>query len=72
MNRRVFVPITDEILYDHPELINGPLVPYRPGTPCHHWLAVEINPAEDHPTKPKRRSQRLRYAPEHIRPTLYT
>ena len=34
----VFVPITDEILYEHPELTQNGLVPYRTGQPCFHWL----------------------------------
>lgn len=55
MSRYVFVPLTDEILYEHPELINGPIVPYRAGNACYHWLSVELNP-EDQPrpkTKPR-------------------
>lgn len=31
MDQVVFVPLSDDILFDHPELINGPLVPYTPG-----------------------------------------
>ncbi len=46
MGRKVFVPLTDEILYDHPELINGPVLPYTAGQACHHWLSVELNPEE--------------------------
>ena len=46
MGKKVFVPLTDELLYDHPELINGPLLPYAAGRPCYHWLAVELNPAD--------------------------
>lgn len=30
MGAKVFVPLTDEVLYEHPELIAGPLRPYRP------------------------------------------
>ncbi len=41
--KRVFVPITDEMLYEHPELINGPLMPYNRGQPCHHELASNTN-----------------------------
>ncbi len=47
MSRYVFVPLTDEILYEHPELINGPIVPYRAGSKCYHWLSVELNPDGD-------------------------
>ncbi len=41
---QVFVPITDEMIYDHPEQIEGPLVPYAAGMECHEWIAIEINP----------------------------
>jgi len=51
MTRRVFIPLTDEILYDHPELISGPVVPYVPGTPCYHWLSVELNPEDSTPPR---------------------
>ncbi len=47
MTDRIFVPLTDEILYDHPERITGPLLPYSVDRPCHHWLAVELNPDAD-------------------------
>ncbi len=53
MSRYVFVPLSDEMLYDHPELIPGPIVPYHPGTPCYHWLSVEINPKDDIPPRPR-------------------
>ena len=42
----VFVPITDEMIYEHPEQIEGPLVPYAAGMECHEWLSIEINPDE--------------------------
>lgn len=38
MTMKVFVPLTDEILYQHPELFRNGLVPYRTGLPCFHWL----------------------------------
>ena len=38
MTMTVFVPLTDEILYQHPELFRNGLVPYRTGLPCFHWL----------------------------------
>ena len=48
--QKVFVPLTDELLYDHPELISAPLRPYRFGLPCLRWLSVQVEPApEDHP-----------------------
>ena len=42
-----FVPITDEMIYEHPEMIEGPLVPYSAGMECHEWLSIELNPEED-------------------------
>ncbi len=47
MSRYVFVPLTDEILYEHPELINGPVVPYRADRACYRWLSVELNPVDE-------------------------
>lgn len=43
MSAKVFVPITDEILYDHPELITAPLRPFTVDQPCFRWLTdIEI------------------------------
>lgn len=55
MTHLVFIPLTDELLYDHPELISGPVVPYVAGTPCYHWLSVELNPED---CTPPRQSER--------------
>lgn len=49
MGKQVFVPLTDDLLYEHPDLINGPVLPYSAGTPCYHWLSVELNPSESAP-----------------------
>ena len=46
MNHQVFVPVTDELIYNHPEQIEGPLIPYSAGMECSDWLAIEINPEE--------------------------
>jgi len=49
MTMNVFVPLTDEILYQHPELFRNGLVPYRTELPCLHWLKdaqVEIEYAD--------------------------
>ena len=43
---KVFVAVTDELLYEHPEEIDTPLVPYSSNMECHHWLDVEINPED--------------------------
>ncbi len=46
MNHQYFVPVTDDLIYNHPEKIEGPLVPYSAGMECHDWLSIEINPDE--------------------------
>lgn len=46
MNSQVFVPVTDELIYNHPEKIEGPLIPYSAGMECSEWLSIEINPDE--------------------------
>ncbi len=43
MAQKVFIPITDELLYEHPELITAPLRPFTAGQPCFHWLAAAGN-----------------------------
>ena len=50
MNTHIFVPITDEMIYNHPEAITAPIVPYFAGMTCEHWLEVEINPDETSPS----------------------
>jgi len=47
MNSQFFVPVTDDMIYNHPERIQGPLVPYEAGMECHEWLSVELNPEDD-------------------------
>ncbi|MBX2849396.1 MAG: hypothetical protein KTR16_13815 [Acidiferrobacterales bacterium] len=47
LNNHVFVPITDDMIYNHPECIEGPLVPYEAGMECHEWLSIELNPEDD-------------------------
>ena len=46
MSNQYFVPVSDDIIYNHPERIEGPLVPYIAGMECHEWLSIEINPDE--------------------------
>ena len=48
---RVFIPITDDIIYNHPEQIEGPLVPYFAGMECQNWLSIELNPEDTIPAK---------------------
>lgn len=49
MNQQYFVPVSDDQIYNHPEQIEGPLVPYIAGMECHEWLSIEINPDESEP-----------------------
>lgn len=49
MNQQIFVPVTDDMVYNHPEQIEGPLVPYFAGMECQNWLSIEINPDETKP-----------------------
>ena len=48
MAKQIFIPLTDEILYEHPEYITGPLTPYHTDLACYRWLSVELNPEENH------------------------
>ena len=47
MSQKVFIPVTDEILYERPDLITAPLRPYRVDEPCFRWLAVEIEEVDE-------------------------
>ncbi len=38
MTISIFIPLTDEILYGHPEILRNGLVPYRTDVPSLHWL----------------------------------
>jgi hypothetical protein len=46
MGKQIFIPMTDEILFDRPELISSPLRPFSQDLPCLHWLDIEINPSD--------------------------
>ncbi len=46
MSKQIFVPLSDDLVFDRPDLINGPVVAYSPGMICSQWLNVEINPDE--------------------------
>ena len=37
----VFVPISDDILYDHPELLKGPIIAYSPDMAPAERVALE-------------------------------
>ncbi len=54
MTDKVFIPLTDELLYDHPELITAPLRPFTTGQPCFHWMAeIEIIEQDKPASRPK-------------------
>ncbi|MCY4051054.1 MAG: hypothetical protein OXE41_01620 [Gammaproteobacteria bacterium] len=40
MSSKLFIPVTDEMLYEHPERITAPLRPYQVDNPTLHWMAV--------------------------------
>ena len=44
LNHKVFIPVTDDMLYDRPELITAPLRPYQVDNPCFHWMATIESP----------------------------
>ncbi len=47
MGHKVFIPVTDELLFDRPELISAPLQPYQSDMACYHWMDVRLNPEDD-------------------------
>jgi hypothetical protein len=47
MGIKVFIPVSDELIFDRPELISAPLRPYTENLACYHWLDVRISPADD-------------------------
>jgi len=47
MGHKVFIPVTDELIFDRPELISAPLRPYNESLACYHWLDIRLNPEED-------------------------
>jgi len=47
MGQKVFIPLTDELIFDRPELISAPLRPYDESLACYHWLDVRIEATEE-------------------------
>ena len=47
MGHKVFIPLTDELIFDRPELISAPLRPYDENLACYHWLDVRIEAVEE-------------------------
>ncbi len=47
MGHKVFIPLTDELIFDRPELISAPLRPYDESLACYHWLDVRVEALEE-------------------------
>lgn len=62
MNQQYFVPVSDDLIYNHPEQIEGPLVPYVAGMECHEWLSIELNPEDEFPVERTKTSPNLTLA----------
>jgi hypothetical protein len=56
---QVFVAVTDELLYERPENIDTPLVPYASSMMCHHWLEIEINPDDTNGNSSNKRNDQF-------------
>jgi hypothetical protein len=41
MLRAVFIPLTDALIAEHPEVLDGHIVPYHPDLPCYRELATQ-------------------------------
>jgi len=47
MRHKVFIPVSDELVFDRPELISAPLRPYSEDLACYHWMDIRLNPDDD-------------------------
>ncbi|MCP4008221.1 MAG: hypothetical protein GY726_01775 [Proteobacteria bacterium] len=47
MGHKVFIPVSDELVFDRPELISAPLRPYNEDLACYHWMDVRLNPDDN-------------------------
>jgi hypothetical protein len=47
MGYKVFIPVSDELVFDRPELISAPLQPYSENMACYHWMDIRLNPEDD-------------------------
>lgn len=50
MGHKVFIPLTDELIFDRPELISAPLRPYDENLACYHWLDIRVEAVQDNET----------------------
>jgi len=46
MLRAVFIPLTDALIAEHPEVLDGHIIPYHPDLPCYRELAPKEAVAE--------------------------
>ena len=47
MGHKVFIPVSDELVFDRPELISAPLRPYTEDMACYHWMDIRLNPEDN-------------------------
>jgi len=47
MGHKVFIPVSDELVFDRPELISAPLRPYSEDLACYHWMDIRLNPDDE-------------------------
>jgi len=46
MLRAVFIPLTDALIAEHPEMLDGQIIPYNPDLPCYRELAAQETAAD--------------------------
>ena len=49
MSHKLFIPLTDELMYEKPELVGAELAALKADEPAVRWR-VELNPADTHPS----------------------
>ena len=49
MSKIVFVPLTDEMVFEHPEMIAGPITAYKPVTDSKNHRSLNVKRSLDSP-----------------------
>ncbi len=49
MSKIVFVPLTDEMVFEHPEMIAGPIMAYKPVTDSKNYRSLNAKRSLDAP-----------------------
>jgi len=49
MSKIVFVPLTDEMVFEHPEMIAGPIMAYKPVTDSKNHRSLNVKRSLDGP-----------------------